>query len=1607
VFNNLPHVVEQQSFGAPQEAHEGTAATSVVVEAIAGSFEESGASVVAQASAPPAFEFTCIEPQLFESFTGQTQATQGTEQEAAASTEQQSVIFNEQSKIGKRASGLSANTEHRRRARAQRRAGNRDSDCSEQGSVTVGDTARSLDSRQSASGTEARPGLRGRRKKERRARDLSECPMLCDKFGSFFTCEGVSVFCACPSREDSNTPPPQEVPASGKSKTLQQGIPPSHWVDHTPKLATCPHCTRAKMTFAPTRRVPVSERAAEKATTTGERLIGDLAGPFPTAVRGERMLFVCYDEKSELLFAFPLAGKTPGGVKAALLRIRLLLRYVRQETGELTPAVWIFKADQGGEFTALTIRDWLAEEHGVYDTVPTGRHVAGAERTVRTVCEGVRTLLSAGGLPAPYWGFAAVLFAWNHNLQHSEGWRKMCERRRFGSEERIFGELCWVKLLEDTDQGLSKADTRGRPAAFLSWALDARKGAYVLALGSDGKYRTVMVDRSGIAFEGPDAEGNVQFGFKRVFSDLIQICAPGEAIRSAGGQELDRYPQKVEPLKPGHVATHAPDDKTPPKGNPLSACPRCRGRENKSHSYQGTGPTACRFSGLTTDRLKDCRGLVRQAPQDRREGLIEDAARRINAGASWQAARLWLIEQVARIGNADPDQDNEAEGLDPEAANPASHTCTITNSDVAFMNKMWDAHCEVSRAERRVRRASRRHRAPTGLSKGARAAFGVTPEGLPTRPRHRGRDKRSPETREAARAAGGWKAFSRDHTARVRAIQEARNRPAAARRAARTRRACMAAVSALGLDRRAGADAGIEVLMEELKSELVSDFDAELENAFATAMLTRTCTKAERNSAEGINARREEFRKVCSDYGAFVNPQSREAALTNDPECTISDLHCLTSVKHAEKVESLQKYKGRLVLLGNNVRRMLDGKQVFPSASAFGIHGDVASLAAFRYIVAHSLQGEYALETADLTSAYLNCPWPEGVPKHYVRLTPEMMSFLPADLQAAAAKVGPGAVFEMAKCLYGHSMSGHFWIDMLMKFLQGRGWKPIPGVRALLQRGNTVMCCYVDDLCISGPPAEVAQVWDELGSEFQIGAQSSDSVEFLGIRVDRSVEGDTRIARFSQGEYASEIVRTYAELWPERRQWTGRSDTPLLDELRTDDQGEPSKNRVLKIIGMCLWLSRCTRPDLAHACSRLGSRVSRWNEACEKELQRLVNFIQSTAEDRLEYRHIAGEKLETVIFTDANLSSPRSQSCFILLQRGEQGSCCVIDWGSTRQPLCADSTAASELIAGHYGVRESLPLARFASGGSAIKLLIDNAALVRLIRRGTPQGLAHFEGLSKPLRLRTGLLHDLEMASVIDSALIPSRENLSDIGTKALGAVVFTRLRSCLGLRSQASRPCSSCVAQAMGRRSERSSERSSSSRSRSRSPPAHTHPKRHAAKIVTWFPDKSFGFAQSTSGDTQFFVHSANLRDPGESQNLQQGCVLSFTADAAEKGKKPKATDITITERPRGPVATSGQATLIPRPLASLSAVPKPTPPPATPKPPAGQKKRGPPHPGPPDSPRKPEGPPITPEGSSKQDPQGPPCTSADTPCTNPNCVRIQKAYLANLSVVQGLLGQ
>ena len=225
------------------------------------------------------------------------------------------------------------------------------------------------------------------------------------------------------------------------------------------------------------------------------------------------------------------------------------------------------------------------------------------------------------------------------------------------------------------------------------------------------------------------------------------------------------------------------------------------------------------------------------------------------------------------------------------------------------------------------------------------------------------------------------------------------------------------------------------------------------------------------------------------------------------------------------------------------------------------------------------------------------------------------------------------------------------------------------------------------------------------------------------------------------------------------------------------------KKRCQKLIGMLLWAARCTRSDIAFATSRLASAVARWRSIHEELSKQVVGYLKRTAWQKLSFFPAdPSKKVLLELHTDASWHMPRSQSGHVLvrIQYDENDEnpkvLALLDWSSSKQSLSADSSASSELVAAHGGLRISLPIAigleciiGHAYERVPIRVRIDNAAVVQIAKTGTTKGLQWME--AKPFSIRAGCIHDYLVFGIIQVLYVGTADQLADLHTKALGRV--------------------------------------------------------------------------------------------------------------------------------------------------------------------------------------------------------------------------------------------
>jgi phospholipid/cholesterol/gamma-HCH transport system substrate-binding protein len=122
-------------------------------------------------------------------------------------------------------------------------------------------------------------------------------------------------------------------------------------------------------------------------------------------------------------------------------------------------------------------------------------------------------------------------------------------------------------------------------------------------------------------------------------------------------------------------------------------------------------------------------------------------------------------------------------------------------------------------------------------------------------------------------------------------------------------------------------------------------------------------------------------------------------------------------------------------------------------------------------------------------------------------------------------------------------------------------------------------------------------------------------------------------------DFLVQCVELFQEIGGAPAQHLRRAETPFVEVLHDPEQAgvlQPIASRILMKI---LYAARMARPDLLKATCFLATKVTKWDDACDKLLYRLVCYINSTLDV-----HMSGwigdhpDDLELVLFTDADFA---------------------------------------------------------------------------------------------------------------------------------------------------------------------------------------------------------------------------------------------------------------------------------------------------------------------------------------------------------------------------------
>jgi len=179
---------------------------------------------------------------------------------------------------------------------------------------------------------------------------------------------------------------------------------------------------------------------------------------------------------------------------------------------------------------------------------------------------------------------------------------------------------------------------------------------------------------------------------------------------------------------------------------------------------------------------------------------------------------------------------------------------------------------------------------------------------------------------------------------------------------------------------------------------------------------------------------------------------------------------------------------------------------------------------------------------------------------------------------------------------------------------------------------------------------------------------------------------------------------------------------PITPGVRlSKEEGEPLDTSVYPyaaLVGSLLYLSICTRPDIAQAVGALSKYMAcptiiHWQVA-----KGLLRYVAGTTTYGITY---SGGKTAPVIegYCDADyagdVDTRRSTSAYVFIMAGG-----AISWASRRQATVAASTTEAEYIAASTAVKEALWLRQVAGdlhlSNMTIPIKADNQSAIKLLK---------------------------------------------------------------------------------------------------------------------------------------------------------------------------------------------------------------------------------------------------------------------------------------------------
>jgi hypothetical protein len=371
---------------------------------------------------------------------------------------------------------------------------------------------------------------------------------------------------------------------------------------------------------------------------------------------------------------------------------------------------------------------------------------------------------------------------------------------------------------------------------------------------------------------------------------------------------------------------------------------------------------------------------------------------------------------------------------------------------------------------------------------------------------------------------------------------------------------------------------------------------------------------------------------------------------------------------------------------------------------------------------------------------------------------------------------GPYQACHLRKSLYGLKQAPRVWHNKLSTALDTMGFKPSAADPALFTKSETTavyLLTYVDDiLVITADTEALAEAKTQLLHIFE-GRDLGPATFYLGMDIHRD-----RLARtisLGQSRLTADLLEKYgmAECKP--------LSVPLSPAAKLSKDGEPLDTTAYgysQLIGSLMYLSVCTRPDIAQAVGALARYMASPTAAHWQAAKGVLRYIAGTPGFGITFNGLG-----LAAYCDADyagdLDSRRSTTGYVFTLGGG-----AISWSSRLQPTVAASTTEAEYMAAAYAIKEGLWLRNLLSkigvGTNSITIFADNQSAIKLLKNPV------FSMRSKHIDVIYHFARERVMRKDIAFKYLPTTEMVADALTKPVPPNKLAYCRERMGVGTMA-----------------------------------------------------------------------------------------------------------------------------------------------------------------------------------------------------------------------------